>query len=85
MDAVEIEKISSEGSKIYADKKDEYEPSYNGQFLAIDIDSKEVYLADDGAEAVELARKAHPDKVFYLVKIGFETAETVAHSFAMNI
>ena len=85
MDPVDIEKISSEGAKIYAERKMEYEPHQNGKFLAIDIDSKDVYLADDGAQAVELARQQHPDKVFYLVKIGFETAETVARSFAMNI
>jgi hypothetical protein len=58
-----------------------YEPHYNGKFLAIDIESKDVYLADDGAQAVELARQAHPNKVFYLIKIGHESAETVARSF----
>lgn len=85
MDSADIQKISSEGKKIYESIKINYEPHNNGKFLAIDIDSKDVYLADDGAQAVELARKAHPSKVFYLVKIGFETAETVAHSLATTV
>jgi len=80
----DIQKISFEGAKIYESLKINYEPQQKGKFLAIDIDSRNVYLADDGAQAVELARQAHPNKVFYLVKIGFETAETVARSFAMN-
>lgn len=85
MDSAAIQKISSEGKNVYDSIKTNYEPHYNGKFLAIDIDSKDVYLADDGAQAVELARKAHPDKIFYLVKIGFETAETVARSFTITV
>jgi hypothetical protein len=77
----DLQHISTEGQKIYDSMKVQYEPTSHGKFLAIDIESKEVFLADDGAQAVELARKAHPNKVFYLVKIGHETAETVAHSF----
>ena len=77
----DIQKISSEGADIYESLKMKYEPTHNGKFLAIDIDSKDVYLADDGAQAVELARQAHPNKVFYLIKIGHETAEAVAQSF----
>lgn len=78
----EVQKIATEGKKIYESKKLEYEPHQTGKFLAIDVDSKDVYLADDGAQAVELARKAHPNKVFYVVKIGFESAETIARLFA---
>lgn len=77
----DIQKISSEGAKIYESLKLKYEPEHNGKFLAIDVDSKDVYLANDGAQAVELARQAHPNTVFYLIKIGHETAETVAQSF----
>ncbi len=77
-------KIATEGQKNYDSIKIQYEPSQNGKFLAIDVDSKDVYLSDDGAKAVELARGAHPNKIFYLVKIGFETAETVARSLVVN-
>lgn len=32
----------------------------------------------DSSDAVEQARKEHPDKVFYVVKIGYSVAEALA-------
>jgi len=77
----DIEKIAREGAKIYEQIKSKYEPKENGKFLAIDIDSKNAYFADTSAEALDKARKSHPYKVFYVVKIGFEAAETMAQMF----
>jgi len=74
----DIERIAKEGQKIYDKVKGEYEPTHNGKFLAIEIESGEVYLGNTSAEAVELAREQHPDKVFYVVKIGYAAAETLA-------
>lgn len=73
-----IQKIAEEGAKIYELIKSQYEPDQNGKFLAIDIESKNTYIGNTSSEAVELARKAHPNKVFYVVKIGFSAAETLA-------
>lgn len=78
---VDLERIVSEGSKIYEMIKSKYEPKENGKFLAIDIDSKDVYFAETSADAVDKARKNHPKKVFYVVKIGFEAAENIARMF----
>lgn len=74
-----IQKIAEDGAKIYEQIKSRYEPQENGKFLAIDTDSKDVYLGDTSSAAVEKARKAHPKKVFYVVKIGFSAAETLAN------
>lgn len=74
----DIQKIVKDGAKIYESVRLQYEPDNNGKFLAIDIDSKEVFLGSTSSESVELARKAHPNKVFYVVKIGFSAAETLA-------
>lgn len=74
----DIQKIAEEGAKIYELVRSRYEPNYNGKFLAIDVDSKEVFLGDTSSGSVELARKAHPNRVFYVVKIGFSAAETLA-------
>lgn len=78
---VDIQKIAEEGGKIYEQVKTSYEPNENGKFLAIDIDSRKTYLSNTSAEALELARQNHPHKVFYVVKIGFDVAETMAKSF----
>ncbi|MEK7562671.1 MAG: hypothetical protein AAB509_03260 [Patescibacteria group bacterium] len=77
----DIQKIAEEGAKIYEEIKVNYDPKEKGKFLAIDIDSKKVYLGNTSAEALELAREHHPNKVFYVIKIGFDVAETMAKSF----
>ena len=75
---VNIQKIAEEGTKIYESLKLQYEPAQNGKFLAIDVESKNTYIGNTSSEAVELARKAHPNKVFYVVRIGFSATETLA-------
>lgn len=77
-----IQKIAEEGAKVYEQIKVNYDPKERGKFLAIDIDSKKAYLGNTSAEALELARQNHPNKVFYVVKIGFDVAETMARSFS---
>jgi hypothetical protein len=77
----DLEKIAKEGSAIYEKIKDSYISSHHGQFLSIDIGSQDVFVATTSAEAVVLARQAHPNTVFYVVKIGFDAAETMAHLF----
>jgi len=79
----DIQGIASEGARIYDSLRLQYEPAQNGKFLAIDIESKETFIGNTSSEAVELARKAHPDKVFYVVKIGHSVAETMA-SLGLN-
>ena len=78
----DLERIATEGALIYQAIKGKYEANSIGKFLAIDIDSKEQFLAASSAEAVVQARTAHPDKVFYVVKIGFDAAETMASMIA---
>ncbi len=77
----DLERIAKEGALIYEKVKVAYEPEHLGHFLAIDINSGKAYVAPTSAEAVVEARKAHPDTVFYVVKVGFDAAETMAHLF----
>lgn len=76
-----IEKIAQDGAKIYEKIKVNYDPKEKGKFLAIEIESGDVYLGSTSAESLELAREAHPNKVFYVVKIGYDVAETMSKSF----
>ncbi|HCP08358.1 MAG TPA: hypothetical protein DIT25_00990 [Candidatus Moranbacteria bacterium] len=80
----DIQKIASEGTQIYEQIKANYDPKEKGKFLAIEIESKKAYLGNTSAEALELARENHPSKLFYVVKIGFDVAETMARSFTEN-
>jgi hypothetical protein len=80
----DLEKIAKEGTLIYEKIRSEYEPNHIGEFLAIEIESGNAYRATSSAEAMVAARAAHPGKVFYVVKIGFDAAETMAHLFPEN-
>ncbi len=74
-----ISEVAEKGAKIYAATKSKYDPQEKGKFLAIDIVSKSTYLGTSSAEALTKARKQHPDRIFYVVKIGYDVAETMAH------
>ena len=74
----DIDAIVDKGTKIYERIKKKYEPKHNGKFLAIDPDSGDVYMAKETSDAVEKAQKDHPKTVFFVVKIGFSAAETLA-------
>lgn len=80
----DIQRIAEEGAKIYERLKVDYDPKEKGRFLAIEIGSGKAYLGDNSAAALELARANHPDTIFYVVKIGFDVAETIAKSFLRN-
>lgn len=73
-----IQKIAEEGIRIYQGIKHQYEPKCVGKFLAIEIESRDTFLDETTSGAVELARAAHPEKVFYVVKIGFSASEVLA-------
>ena len=81
---VDIQGIATKGSDIYQKIKVNYEPEEKGKFLAIEVDSEKAYLGSTSAEALEKARQEHPEKVFYVVKVGFDVAETTAKAFIEN-
>lgn len=81
MKNADLERIAREGSVIYEKIRGQYEPASIGKFLAIEIESGNAYLADSSADAIAAARAENPEKVFYLVKVGSDTVETMAHLF----
>ena len=71
----EGERISRKAMRLYQTKlKALLEPAYIGKFAAIEPDSGDYFVADRMAEAMEKARAKHPDKLFFLVRIGFKAA-----------
>lgn len=80
----DLEKIANEGNLIYQEIKSKYESKDIGKFLAIDIESKDQYVSLTSADAVAQARSVHPNKVFYVVKIGFDAAETLANMITIK-
>ena len=75
---VDIEKLADEGEKIYEEVKSEYLPQDMGKYLAIEVESKNVFLGEHSSDAVELAKKVHPNKMFFVVKIGYSANEILS-------
>ena len=67
---VNIHEIAARGNEIYKGIKKKYDQD-KGRFLAIDIESKDVFLADSTIDAVLAAKAKYPDRVFYVLRIGY--------------
>ena len=76
-----FQEIAEKGAALYEHMKGDYEPKFNGKFLAIEIESRKVYMGDTSGVALEQAQTENPGKLFYVVKVGSSSAETLAHSF----
>ena len=75
----DIKDIADKGTAIYDSVKANYLPDQKGKYLAIDTESKDVYFAETSNEAVEKAKKEHPNSVFFVVKIGYSYSEALAN------
>jgi len=64
-----------EGEEIYRRKlKKKLEPKYNGKIIAIEVDSGKYFIGDNELEAGEKARAVFPDKIFFFMRIGPNSA-----------
>jgi hypothetical protein len=53
------------------------EPSHDGEFVAVEPDSAQYFLGNTASAALIAARAAMPNNLFYLTRVGRETAHTV--------
>ena len=69
----------SEKSKLFYDTKLKplLEPTEKGQFVAIEPDSESYFVDKDGTKALLRARATFPDKIFFLMRIGYEAADSI--------
>lgn len=69
------DEIVVRGQQFYDEHlKELLEPAQIGRFVAIEPDSGRHFLGDTGIEALLAGREAMPDKLFYLVRIGYHAA-----------
>jgi len=63
--------ISKKGEKIYQQEiKSKVEPKMSGKFLALNVKTKDYFIADKIIQADKKARRKYPNEVFYIKKIG---------------
>ena len=72
--------LARKATRLYQTKlKALLEPADIGKFAAIEPDSGDYFVASRMTEAMHEARLKHPDKRFFLIRIGFEAAVTFRH------
>jgi hypothetical protein len=70
-----------EGVRIYNNKyKADLEKNRPGQFVVIDVTTENAYVANFSEEALDKAKKAAPQGVFHLIKIGASGAFKVSYT-----
>jgi hypothetical protein len=69
-----------EGGQRFYDEhlRDSLEPEHAGRYVAIEPDSGRYFLADTGTEALLEARRALPESLFYLARVGHAAADTLS-------
>lgn len=74
-----MQSLAEKGRDFYnRNLKHLFEPERNGEFVALDPETGTCFLGKTGREALGKAEAAHPDRQFYLQRVGY----TFAHSFA---
>jgi len=62
--------IIKKGNEIYESIKAELEPTNNGKYVVIEVASKRHFIGETRTDAVIEAKKAFPDTVMFVKRIG---------------
>ena len=66
------------GQSFYDEQlKKKLEQEHTGRYVAIEPESGRYFLDDTGTGALTAARQAMPDGLFYLMRVGYQTADTI--------
>lgn len=73
------DEIVRAGQQIYDERlRDILEPDQRGRFVAIEPETGRYFVGDTGTAALIEAREAMPKSLFYLVRIGSQSADTLS-------
>ena len=66
-------------AKDYYDRflRDRLEPEHTGKFLALDVETGEYEMTADQMAAIDRARARMPDKIFYILRVGYRAANHI--------
>ncbi|MBP86184.1 MAG: hypothetical protein CMJ64_05630 [Planctomycetaceae bacterium] len=67
--------VARRAKAIYAEKlQAQLESDHPNQFVAIESESEEYFVAESFSNAVAAARKAYPDRISFVIRIGHDAA-----------
>lgn len=83
--ALSSQAIAEKGESIYKEKyKAEYEKRYFGQYVAIDIETGQAFVATRPEAAIEKAQQAVKGGLFHVIRIGHKGVYHVSHTAAAD-
>ena len=62
--------------------RDKLEPEHKGKFLALDIETGEHEMDADEMAAIDRARAQMPDKILYILRVGYRAANHFGARFS---
>lgn len=75
MVSAESKSVIDRASKIYSERLEkQLEPEHLNRYVAIEPDSGDYFIADSFSAAVAEARKAHPNRLSFVARVGHEAA-----------
>lgn len=72
--AKDTRSIIEKSKQIYEGLQHRLESDHSGQYVAIEPESEETFIADTFDGAVSAARSRHPDRVSHTIRIGHQAA-----------
>jgi hypothetical protein len=70
--------LVARGQKFYDEHlKEKLESKHAGRYVAIEPETGRYFLDDTGTGALVRARKEMPGGLFYLVRVGYQTADAI--------
>jgi hypothetical protein len=60
------------------------EPEHKGEFLVLDVETGEYELDASEAAALDRAMERHPDRLFYILRVGSRAAHRIGARFARS-
>ncbi|HSK70419.1 MAG TPA: hypothetical protein VK892_01900 [Pyrinomonadaceae bacterium] len=73
-----MSELAEKSKAFYEQKlKNLLEPTEKGKFVAIEPETGSYFVDEDGTKALLKGREAFPDKLFFLMRIGYEAADSI--------
>jgi hypothetical protein len=67
--------LAESGQRLYDERlRGLLEPEHEGEFVAIEPETKRYFLGPTGLAALRAGRREFPDKLFYLLRVGRDAA-----------
>ena len=77
--------LAERSERFYEEKlRSLLEPAQIGKFLAVEPEVEQYFLGPTALAALDAAHEALPDKIFYLMRVGYKAAHVIGGSVVQS-